>query len=422
MRVIIMAGGKGTRVAEINKTVPKPMIEIMGKPILEYQIELLKEQGFKEITIIVGHLREKIVSYFGGGENHGIEIKYIQEDEPLGTAGALFYFRDSQEDILLINGDIIFDMNLSKLIEFHEEHGAEATIVTHPNSHPYDSGIVECDKDSKVIAWGHKEEKRKWYRNNVNAGIHIIGKKVLKRFNELKRLDLDRDVLKPLIADGTLYSYSTTEYIKDMGTPDRYYKVVEDLQSGLVKRRNISRKQKAIFLDRDGTINKYVGFLTEIEKFELKEDVAKAIKLINDSEYLAIVVTNQPVVARGEVTEKELNRIHAKMETLLGNEGAYVNDIFYCPHHPDAGFDGEVRELKIVCNCRKPEIGLFLQAQEKYNIDLAQSWMVGDTQTDMLAGKRAGCKVAMVGKNPNYSCYDSLYNCIKEILGEEHSE
>lgn len=414
-----MAGGKGTRIAEINKLVPKPMIEIMGKPILEYQIELLKEQGFKKVTLIVGHLKEKIISYFGNGQRYGIEINYIQEDTPLGTAGALFYFRDGEEDVLLINGDIIFDMNLLKLIEFHNAHGAEATIVTHPNDHPYDSGIVECDSDAKVTAWGHKEEKREWYRNNVNAGIHVIGKNVLRQFAELKKTDLDRDILKPLIEHGTLYSYSTTEYIKDMGTPDRYYKVVEDIQSGLVKRRNISRKQKAIFLDRDGTINKYVGFLTDMEEFELKKDAAEAIKLINESEYLAIVVTNQPVIARGEVTEKELNQIHAKMETLLGNEGAYINDIFYCPHHPDAGYDGEVRELKIVCNCRKPNIGLFLQAQEKYNIDLEQSWMVGDTQTDMLAGENAGCKVALIGEDSNYPSYDSLYSCIKEILGEE---
>ena len=154
--------------------------------------------------------------------------------------------------------------------------------------------------------------------------------------------------------------------------------------------RNLRNKQKAIFLDRDGTINQYVGFLRDIHEFELIEGVADAIKLINQSEFLAIVVTNQPVIARGEVSWEELNDIHQKMATLLGKAGAYVDGIYICPHHPDKGFEGERPEYKINCSCRKPKPGLLLQAAKDFNIDLSKSIMIGDSENDVAAGEAAG--------------------------------
>jgi len=120
--------------------------------------------------------------------------------------------------------------------------------------------------------------------------------------------------------------------------------------------------------------------------------VAEAIRMINRSGYLAIVVTNQPVIARGEVTWEMLNEIHRKMETLLGEQGAYLDDIFVCPHHPDKGFPGERPEYKVNCDCRKPKPGLLLRAAEKYNIDLSDSWMIGDRPQDAAAGAAAGCQ------------------------------
>ena len=208
------------------------------------------------------------------------------------------------------------------------------------------------------------------------------------------KIDLDRDVLKPNIPSGKIYAYDTPEYIKDMGTPDRYYEVEKDIQIGKVKARNLSQKQKAIFLDRDGTINKYVGFLTKPEQFELLPGVAEAIKAINKSGYLAIVVTNQPVIARGDCTWEELQSIHDKMETLLGKEDAFVDAIYVCPHHKDKGFEGERPEYKFDCDCRKPKPGLLLQAAKDFNIDLSQSIMIGDNERDVQVGKNAGCKEA----------------------------
>ena len=211
------------------------------------------------------------------------------------------------------------------------------------------------------------------------------------------KVDLDRQILKPMAGSGQLYVYQSSEYVEDMGTPARYEKVCKAYQTGIVQARNLHNKQKAIFLDRDGTINKYVGYLTEPEEFELLPGVAEAIRKINNSGYLAIVVTNQPGIAQGRLTAQTLHVIHNKMETLLGQEGAFINKLYYCPHHPDKGFEGEIPELKISCSCRKPKPGMLLQAAKDFNIDLAASWMIGDDQRDILTGKNAGCHTALIG-------------------------
>lgn len=419
MKAVIMAGGKGTRISSINGEVPKPMIPICDKPILEYQIESLKKQGLNEIILVVGYLGKVIQEYFGSGENFGVQIEYIWEEAPLGTAGALYFLKDTiTEDFFLINGDIIFDVDLHRFHREHEKNGGLATILTHPNSHPYDSGVIVTDHSGRVIKWLTKEDKRIWYKNRVNAGIHILSPKLLERFTTMEKRDLDRDILKSLIPEGQLFIYQSPEYVKDMGTPDRYYAVTDDIRSGLVNRRNLQKKQKAIFLDRDGTINEYVGFLRNIEDMKLLDGVGEAVRLLNKSGYLAIVVTNQPVLARGEVSREELEEIHNKMETLLGNEGAYIDDLFYCPHHPHKGFEGECPELKIDCNCRKPKPGMLLDAAQKYNIDLEQSWMIGDSENDILAGQAAGCKVAYIGEagKENVPCYRNLLACLEDIL------
>lgn len=400
MQAVIMAGGKGTRIASVAKDIPKPMIQICGKPILQYQIECLKKQGIANIILIIGHLGSVIEEYFGDGSNFDVHIIYIKEDEPLGTAGALYYLKDIMtDDFLLINGDIIFDVDFERFMNYHKEKGGYATIFTHPNSHPYDSGLVITDHDGFVTKWLHKEDERVFYKNRVNAGIHILSPKVLEMFQKPQKKDLDRDVLKILIPKHQLAAYDSPEYVKDMGTPDRYQMVAKDVESGLVHAKNLKNKQKAVFLDRDGTINIYKGFINKAEEFELIPGIAEIIKKINVSGYLAIIVTNQPVIARGECSLEELGRIHEKMETLLGQEGAYIDDILYCPHHPDKGFEGERREYKIECECRKPKPGMLFQAAEKYNIDLGESYMVGDDERDMEAGRRAGCKLWKTERN-----------------------
>ena len=406
MKVVIMAGGRGTRIAELFPDIPKPLIPVDGMPILEREIRSLASQGFKDLVLTVGYLADKIIAYFGDGSQLGVKIDYFVEETPLGNAGALFQLKDKigNEPFFLLNADAAFDVDFNRMLAFHQQHGGLVTLFTHPNSHPYDSGLIIADNNGNVEKWLSKEDERpQWYNNRVNAGLHVIDPKVLDLSLEnleidpatdapKGKVDLDRQILKPLCGTGKMYCYDSPEYVKDMGTPERFHQVEADYKNGVVQAKNLHNKQKAIFLDRDGTINKYVGFLRNIDDFELIEGVSEAIKQINQSGYLAIVVTNQPVIARGEVSWDELNEVHKKMETLLGKDGAYIDGLYICPHHPDKGFDGERPEYKFDCDCRKPKPGLLLQAAKDYNIDLSQSYMIGDSERDVEAGKAAGCK------------------------------
>lgn len=417
MKVVIMAGGMGTRIASVASDVPKPMIKVCGKPILEWQVENLKACGLKDITLVVGHLGNVIQEYFGDGSKFGVNISYFVEDHPLGTAGALFKMPELTEDFLLMCGDVMVDVDFNRFITFHQEKKAWASLMAHPNGHPYDSSLLVTEilppqtpgglpvESHKVIRWMNKEDERLYYKNRVNAGIEIISPELLretmKNFvprhpEQPDKIDLDRDVLKKNIASGKIFAYDTPEYIKDMGTPDRFYEVEDDVKSGKVHARNLKNPQKALFLDRDGTINVYKGFITKAEDFELIPGVSEAIKKINKSGYLCIVVSNQPVIARGDCTFEELQAIHDKMETLLGQDGAFVDAIYYCPHHTDKGFEGERPEYKFDCECRKPKPGLLLRAAKDWNIDLSQSYMIGDSERDVRAGKNAGVKESLL--------------------------
>ncbi len=420
MKTVIMAGGRGTRISSIAQNIPKPMVKIRNKPVLEHEIECLHGQGFTDIIITVSYLGDVIMDYFGDGSGvspvtgkpFGVDIEYYVEKEPLGNAGALFKLKDKlEEDFLLLNADVVFDIDFNRFVNFHKSHKGLVTLFTHPNSHPYDSGLIIAGKDGSVEAWLAKEDVRpQWYHNRVNGGLHVISPQVLymsydsieiqadKRISrELVKIDLDRHILKPLAGTSKMLCYDSPEYVKDMGTPERYKSVCAGFEAGLVKFKNLKNKQRAVFLDRDGVINKYVGFLHDIDSFELLPGAAEAIRKINASGYLAIAVTNQPVIARGELSYRQLEEIHNKMETLLGKEGAYLDRIYYCPHHPDKGYEGEIAELKFDCGCRKPKPGMLLEAAEDFNIDLSMSWMAGDRESDIKAGKLAGCKTVLIG-------------------------
>lgn len=437
MKTVIMAGGRGSRISELFPDIPKPLIPIQNVPVLERELISLKSQGFEDIIITVSYMGEKIEEYFGDGTKWGVRITYFEEKVPLGNAGALFKMRDilGNEPFLLLNADAVFDVDFNRMAAFHQSHGGLVTLFTHPNSHPYDSGLIIENENHEVEQWLAKEDERpKYYKNRVNAGLHIIDPKVLDRseVNTEKigtvKVDLDRQILKPLCGTRKMFCYDSPEYVKDMGTPERFKSVESDFISGIVQGKNLKNIQKAVFLDRDGTINKYVGFLRDIEEFELIDGVAEAIRIINASGYLCIVVTNQPVVARGEVSIRQLEEIHSKMETLLGMEGAYVDAIYYCPHHPDRGYPGEISELKKECDCRKPKPGMLLKAAKDFNIDLSRSIMLGDGENDIKAGLSAGCKSVLIdSQNINekqelgeVQTVDSVLTFVKKYLIVSH--
>ncbi len=436
MQAVIMAGGKGTRLRSVTGgELPKPMAPVCGKPLLQWQVETLRQNGVANILLVTGYLGEKIKAWFGDGSAFGVQISYFREEQALGTAGALAFIADRlEETFFLVFGDVIFDIDLARMARFHQKKQAEATLFVHPNAHPYDSDIVLKDADARVCGFLHKNTQRAgWYHNCVNAGFYMLDRTVCKRVPPGQKSDLEKELLLPMIQEGgAVYAYVSPEYIRDAGTPERLAAAQQDLQKGVVARRNLRHPQRCIFLDRDGTINHYRGLISREEELALEPCAAQAIRAINASGYLAAVATNQPVVARGMCGIEDVERIHAKLETLLGNEGAYLDAVYFCPHHPDKGYPEENPAYKIPCDCRKPNIGMIRACAQAYNIDLAASWMIGDTTMDIQTGRNAGLRTALVltgeaGRDKKYSAEPDiaakdLLQAVKMILEMEQQQ
>lgn len=411
MQLVILAGGKGTRLGLTD--IPKPMCLVDGKPLLERQIELAILYGIKEIFLLEGHLANVIQEYFGDGSKYGIKIHHIVEEKPLGTAGCLRLIKDKLNDrFLVFYGDVVMDFDIEAFVKFDKETDCLGSLLVHPNNHPYDSDLIKIDDEKNIIKILSKPHPDGMiYNNLVNAAVYILSPKIIDFIEDDVSQDFGKNIFPKVLEKGEkLRAYKSAEYIKDMGTKDRLPAICDDMHNGKVARLNKKNIRPAIFLDRDGVINEDMDTNPHADNLKLIPGVVDAVKIINKSDFLSIVVTNQPMIAKGFVTKDEVENTNAKLETLLGYEHAFLDAIYYCPHHPEKGFDGEIPELKIDCNCRKPKAGMFLQAQKDFNIDLARSWMIGDRDTDMLAGKNAGCKTILVGNTIAQSEYAD-YKC-----------
>lgn len=411
-QALILAGGKGTRLKERLGDLPKPLIDMCGKPLLERQILLLKDFGFERILVLVNYKAEAITQFCAEHANWGLDITCIDDGEPRGTAGAVLHvFEQLDEHFLVMYGDTMMQVDLDRFELFHFAYAdTEATLFLHPNDHPQDSDLVDVDDSGFVLGFHpYPHASGTWLPNLVNAALYCVRRDALLAWRDIPgQLDFGKDIFPAMILRGMkLRGYNSPEYIKDVGTPSRIDKVRADFTSGRIERAGLSYEQMAVFLDRDGTINREVDHLSSAENFELLPGVEQAIRRLNQAEYRVCVVTNQPVVARGECTHNELKLIHNKMETLLGHCGAYIDRIDYCPHHPEAGFPKELPELKIDCNCRKPATGLIDIAVESLNISRTRSWLIGDSTADMLAASRAGLRSILV--ETGYAGLDHKY-------------
>lgn len=403
-QAIILAGGQGTRLAERLNGLPKPLVDVDGVPLLERQLRALAAAGFNDVLVLVSHRREVIEEFCAGLVIPGLDVKVVNDGATArGTAGAVYDAREwLAERFLVVYGDTLFDIDLDRFWRAHETaraRGFEATLFLHPNDHPHDSDLVETQADGRIVAFHAKPHPEGvWLRNLVNAALYVLEKRlVLACPPGPGVVDYGHDLFPEMVRQGrALNGYVTYEYIKDLGTPARLDRVEGDLRSGKVARARLSHAQKAVFLDRDGTLNVPAGHIASPEALEMTPGAGEAVRKLNRAEFRCVMVTNQPVIARGECTPATLSRIHAKLETRLGEHGAFLDAIYVCPHHPHAGFPGEVRALKIACRCRKPEPGMILDAARDLSLDLSQSWLVGDSAADIGAARAAGVRSILV--------------------------
>jgi histidinol-phosphate phosphatase family protein len=406
MQAVILAGGKATRLGAAAQARPKALVDIGGQPLLDHHLRLLKRYGIDDVILMVGHLAQPIIDEIGDGSGRGMRVRYYREEEPLGTAGGLRKIAAMlADDFLLLYGDIMVDMDLARLMRYHRSASALASLVVHPNDHPYDSDLVEVDERGRVAAFHPKPHPEGvYFRNLVNAAIYVMSPDILRFIPADGPSDFGKDVFPAACRQAKIFAYNSPEYIKDIGTPERLEGVRRDFKDGLVAGRNLERPRPAVFLDRDGVINRELDHLGSVDRFELLPGAAEAIGRLNRAGFLVLVATNQPGVAKGFFTEDTVREIHRRLETEIGRGGAYVNGIYYCPHHPEKGFPGEVESLKIDCECRKPKTGMIDRARGEFNIDVSRSWFVGDSARDIECGRRAGMRT--VGVRTGYGCAD----------------
>lgn len=412
-QVVILAGGKGTRLKSRLNGLPKPLCMVGDKPLLEHQILLAKRYGFTNILILLGFGAQHIKEFCLDGSKWAVNISYVEEKEPLGSAGAVLNALDKlQDQFILMYGDTMLDIDLARFWQFHEFSPAQISILVHPNNHPYDSDLVEIAPSTKQVKkiYPYPHPEGTYLPNLVNAALYVINKSSLTQYKSSypnMNIDFGKELFPQMLEDKVnIHGYISREYIKDAGTPDRLDMVTQDYVSGKIAKLNYANQVPTIFLDRDGIINKANGYVRSVDDFHLIPEVAKAIAKINQSNFLAVIITNQPVVARGECSLDELHSIHNKLATELGKDHAYIDALYYCPHHPDKGFPGEVESLKIRCNCRKPSPGMIIEATKDLNIDLNHSWFIGDSNNDIKAARNAKIKSILISNK--YSDHSQL--------------
>jgi D,D-heptose 1,7-bisphosphate phosphatase len=400
MQVVILVGGKGTRLGDLTASKPKPMVDVGGRPFLWFLIDQLSRHGFNDILLICGHFADQIFLEFNGINIGVSKIVCIAEPVPMGTGGALKFATEFLDDeFLLLNGDTFFDINYLDLITFYVSNPWVCKIALRylPDTSRYGTVLLE---DSKIIAFSEKTHNSTGY---INAGIYFFRKVVLNYIVELP-CSLESDVLPLIAADGLIFGRYYDKYFIDIGIPEDY-----NLACSILP--NLNRP--AIFFDRDGVLNFDNGYTYKIENFTWIESAIESIKLFNDAGWLVFVVSNQSGVARGYYDVSDVNYLHDWMQFQLILNGAHIDSFYYCPHHPD----GVIPKFSIICDCRKPNPGLIISAFSNWPmIDVSKSWLIGDKPTDIQAAKLSGINSFLFTDNNLLSISNRILNSNGDVI------
>lgn len=402
-QAVVLCGGKGSRLGALVERLPKPMVPVGGRPVIDHIVGALASAGVRRFILAAGHLGGIIAEYYATPRHPGCSIEVVIETSALGTAGSLRLCADRlDEDFLVAYGDVFIDFDARPLIAEHERHRPLGTLLVRTSDHPWDSDLLVPDDSGRVVEFVHRRDPGRLYRNIANAGLYVLSRRVVSLVPHDRPADFGADVFPAALARGEMlriHPLQEAGFVKDMGTAERLAAVEEYLveREAVVIARDNRRPIDTVFLDRDGVLTVDAGLVDHPARLALRPGAAEAVALLNRRGIRCIVVTNQSVVARGLCSEATLALIHERLRAELAGAGGALAAIYHCPHHPETHHGEGVPELRRACLCRKPAPGMLLRARRELGLDLGRCVMVGDRASDIRAGKAAGVRTVLVG-------------------------
>lgn len=372
-QAVCLVGGLGTRLGPLTRNMPKPLLEVGGRPFLDYLIDEAARFGLQRLLLLAGHGAGEVVRHYAGRVVGGLSIDVIVEQSPLGTAGALANAAAALDPVFfLTNGDSFFGFNWLALVPALERDDWTMHLALARGVGGGRYGRVETRED-RVSRFLPKAESEL----PINAGIYLVRRRILDRIQSVP-CSLENDVLPPLASEGQLLGLAADGTFIDIGVPDDFARSQHAMPA--------FTRRPAAFLDRDGVINHDDNYVHRPEQIRWIDGAREAIRWLNDAGYYVFAVTNQAGVARGYYGEDDVKSLHGWMQGELQGAGAHIDCFEYCPDHPE----GVVERYRRVSEMRKPGPGMILKLQKEWNVEMDGSFMIGDRDIDMQAAAAAG--------------------------------
>ena len=394
-QAVILAGGRGERMRPFTDDRPKPMIPVLGRPFLEYQIIQLREQGFERVLLLLGYRAEDIRGYFGDGSRWGIRIDYsVTAPERLTSSRVAAAKHLIDDCFLLLYCDNVWPMQMERLWARFCESAKPAMITVYANEDGYSKGGVQLASNGDVVCFDRYRRARGL--QEVEISYAIITDLAL----ELVPIDdiaFEEAVYTELARQRRLASFKTEHRYYSIGSPNR-----------LPATERFLRRSPTVILDRDGVLNRKMppaSYVRSWNEWQWCDGAMEALRLLHDRSFRVVVATNQPGVARGAMTAADLDAVHAQMAEEARAAGGRIDAIYHCPHNWNDG-----------CACRKPKPGLLYQAQRELDLDLTQIVLIGDDERDANAATAAGCHFRRVSQDV------SLLDIVREVVLEKGAQ
>jgi D,D-heptose 1,7-bisphosphate phosphatase len=394
VKALLLAGGLGTRLRPLTDTIPKCLVPIANRPLLDFWIDHLADAGIREARVNTHAQADQVRTYITRINSEG-RLRLVESYEPtlLGSAGTVTAnadLADEADQVVIIYSDNFSDIDLRPLLAFHRAHGDPLTMVLFHAPDPRACGIAALDAVGRIVSFVEKPEQPA--SDLANAGLYVVDAQAYRQIAAMRAFDLGFEVLPRFV--GRMRGWVWGGYHLDIGTHEALERARQDAAEILPKRHNAEAKEtprRAVFLDRDGTLIEHVHYLADPAHVRLLPGAAEALKRLGRAGFVRVLVTNQSAIGRGMITEARLHEIHTEMNRQLAEQGTALDAIYYCPDIP-AGDD----RTKVENPNRKPGPGMLLRAADELALDLTASWMVGDLISDVLAGLGAGCRSVMV--------------------------